>query len=187
MRIFLKKYFQQQGIVPLFAGPCLLLWALYLLCHYLFQTNYFSWLNSFNLLMHEAGHILFYPLGRSMGILGGSLLQIIVPAIFVVYFLKNWQWMGVGFALIWLADNLFSVANYAADAQSRVLPLISRDPSTHDWFNLLNRWGILKYDYLVAGIVRLLAVVVMLTAILVVSVPLWHFIRHKQRTAQDRL
>ncbi len=39
-----------------------------------------SFLHLINLPFHEAGHILFIPLGRFMTVLGGSLFQVIVPA-----------------------------------------------------------------------------------------------------------
>ncbi|MFB6272552.1 MAG: hypothetical protein ABEL51_06630 [Salinibacter sp.] len=34
----------------------------------------------------------------------------------------------------------------AADAQERALPLITNDPSTHDWWMLLRGAGLLPYD-----------------------------------------
>ncbi|MFN2493443.1 MAG: hypothetical protein ABR501_11240 [Pyrinomonadaceae bacterium] len=38
-----------------------------------------------NLLIHEAGHLFFRPLGEFMMIAGGSLFQVIMPALFVGY------------------------------------------------------------------------------------------------------
>jgi len=40
-----------------------------------------------NLVFHEAGHVIFIPLGRFMTILGGSLLQVLVPLLCTVAFL----------------------------------------------------------------------------------------------------
>ena len=40
-----------------------------------------SFLHMINLPFHEAGHILFSPFGRFMTILGGSLMQLLVPAV----------------------------------------------------------------------------------------------------------
>jgi hypothetical protein len=46
-----------------------------------------SFLHRVDLVFHEAGHILFIPFGSFMSILGGSLLQILVPLIFTAAFL----------------------------------------------------------------------------------------------------
>ncbi|THJ24060.1 MAG: hypothetical protein CAF45_007060 [Nitrospira sp. CG24E] len=53
------------------------------------ETNYTgeSFLHLINLPFHEAGHILFIPLGRFMTILGGSLGQILMPLVCLVTFL----------------------------------------------------------------------------------------------------
>ena len=37
-----------------------------------------------NLVIHEAGHLIFSPFGEFMTIAGGSLFQVIMPALFVV-------------------------------------------------------------------------------------------------------
>ena len=48
-----------------------------------------SFLHLINLPFHEAGHILFLPLGEFMTVLGGSLFQVIVPASLTVIFLTK--------------------------------------------------------------------------------------------------
>ena len=48
-----------------------------------------SFLHLPNLVFHEAGHILFIPLGRFMTVLGGSLTQVLVPLVCAGAFL--WQ------------------------------------------------------------------------------------------------
>ena len=53
------------------------------------ETNYTgeSFLHLINLPFHEAGHLLFIPLGRFMMILGGSLGQILMPLVCLATFL----------------------------------------------------------------------------------------------------
>ena len=46
-------------------------------------------LSRVNLVFHEAGHVIFSPLGQFMGTLGGSLLQVLVPSICVAAFLTR--------------------------------------------------------------------------------------------------
>jgi hypothetical protein len=50
-----------------------------------------QFLHGINLIFHEAGHILFMPFGRFMKILGGSLNQILIPAIVSSYFFFKGQ------------------------------------------------------------------------------------------------
>jgi hypothetical protein len=62
-----------------------------------FLTLYFLWiaydplagsfLDLFDLGIHETCHFVFAPLGEFMGFAGGSLFQIIMPALFVGYFI----------------------------------------------------------------------------------------------------
>ena len=40
-----------------------------------------SFLHLINLLFHEAGHIIFSPFGQFMTMLGGSLMQVLVPIV----------------------------------------------------------------------------------------------------------
>ncbi len=44
-----------------------------------------------NLVIHEAGHIIFMPFGEFMMIAGGSLFQVIMPAAFAGYFFYHKQ------------------------------------------------------------------------------------------------
>ena len=46
-------------------------------------------LDHVDLAVHEAGHVVFAPFGEFLGVAGGSLLQLIVPAAFVLYFLRT--------------------------------------------------------------------------------------------------
>ena len=60
---------------------------------YFFWCAYdpYQWhlIDGVNLVIHEAGHLIFSPLGEFMMIAGGSLFQVIMPAIFVGYFWYN--------------------------------------------------------------------------------------------------
>jgi hypothetical protein len=102
-----------------------------------------------NLIFHEAGHIIFMPFGEFMTILGGSLMQLIVPVVITYVFLMResdpyaasiWLW--------WLGQNLTDVALYISDAGARALPLIGgMSEEAHDWGNLLTILDLLQYDH----------------------------------------
>jgi hypothetical protein len=49
------------------------------------------------------------------------------------------------------------VSTYVADAQERALPLITNDPSTHDWWRLLRAADLLAYDDVIGGLFVALA------------------------------
>jgi hypothetical protein len=124
-------------------------------------------LSGIDLAIHEFGHMLFMPfgiefLGDTMMILGGSLTQVVVPLIFVFYFLRPRERMrDVHAAMVclwWTSINLLSVAIYCADARAGVLMLVNgqtgRESDGHDWNNLLGTWGVLSKDTLIAGKMR---------------------------------
>ena len=46
-----------------------------------------SFVHLINLVFHEAGHIIFSPFGEFMTILGGSLMQVLIPLICAAAFL----------------------------------------------------------------------------------------------------
>jgi hypothetical protein len=108
-----------------------------------------------DLVIHEAGHIVFIPFGDFMRVLGGSLLQCLVPLLFAGEFLRRRNPFGAAFGLWWFAQNLLDVAVYVNDARAQVLPLLGgvtgRDvPGYHDWHNLLGRLGWLEADHILA-------------------------------------
>ena len=100
-------------------------------------------LDAMNLVIHEAGHIVFMVFGKFIEILGGSLLQIIVPISFIVYFLLREDFTGTFFSIFWLGDSIINVATYMSDARVQVLPLIA-DGLIHDWNWLFTEMGMLS-------------------------------------------
>jgi hypothetical protein len=90
-----------------------------------------------NLIFHEAGHVLFSPFGRFIYTLGGSLMQILVPAGICGYFFYTKQRYASAIALCWAGENFWDVSIYIKDAQERILPLLGGEISYHDWHYLL--------------------------------------------------
>jgi hypothetical protein len=115
-------------------------------------------LDDVDLAIHEAGHFIFAPFGDHLSVLGGSLLQVLVPLIFVVYFWRSRQTFAGAITLSWVALNLVSVARYIGDARGRDLPLLGGENALHDWWYLLTEWDLLKQDHEIARTVRLLGI-----------------------------
>ncbi len=106
-----------------------------------------------NLIFHEAGHIFFAILGQFMGVLGGSLFQILLPACLVVYFWRTRQRFAAAVTACWTGQNFWDVSIYVKDAQSLVLPLLGGDNGFHDWNFLLDELGWLAQDQQVGSFI----------------------------------
>lgn len=102
-------------------------------------------IDSFNLLVHETGHLVFVPFGELLTTLGGSLFQIIVPAVFVGYFVTRSDYFSAALTTFWVGINVINVSVYARDAIVMQLPLITGDNLGHDWHNALSMMGLLRH------------------------------------------
>ena len=122
--------------------------AVLVLYAFVFSDDMGGPLHSINLAIHETGHFVFMPFGETMGFLGGSLFQVLLPAVFVGYFLKEQDAFGAAVALWWVGLNFWDVAPYIADAQAQMLPLVGG--GEHDWAYLLGEWGLLRKDAAIA-------------------------------------
>ena len=138
--------------------------AVYVAWLVLFYRYHF--LDGVNLLIHEAGHVIFAPLGAMMGILGGTLLQLAFPIAFVVYFARRQQQLEAGLMTVWSAESLMYTAEYMADARRQELPLIGGH--LHDWNYLLDRFGLLDMAEGIAATIHFLASLAAVLAVYVV-------------------
>jgi hypothetical protein len=138
----------------------------------LLRTPFGGLMNSFmhlvNLPFHEAGHILFSPLGDFMTVLGGSLLQVLVPAICAVAFLfKQEDPFGASICLWWTGESLIDLAPYIDDARSLQLMLLggpADEVEGHDWEAILTDLGWLHLDHSIANLVYYTGAIVMIGA-----------------------
>ena len=116
-----------------------------------------SFLHDVNLVFHEAGHVLFIPLGRFMSVLGGSLGQLLMPAVVTaVFLLRHANAFGAAVGLWWLGQSAVDLSVYIADARAGKLLLLGgitgQDaPGYHDWTSILSRLGWLEHDHAIAG------------------------------------
>lgn len=106
-----------------------------------------SWhfIDSVNLVFHEAGHWIFWPFGEFMGFLGGSLNQVLIPLLIAGYFFYQQQKLSACAVLMWAGQSLINVSVYAGDAFKMQLPLLGGDSSIHDWNWLLIYLGQLRH------------------------------------------
>ena len=127
-----------------------------------------SFLDLVDLPIHETGHLVFRLFGEFLGIAGGSLFQVIVPMVFVGYFIWRLQYYSAAIVVFWVGQSILNVWIYAADAVVMQLVLTSgftgSEGSFHDWNYLLTRTGLLGSTKLVAGIIRTLGTIVIIVA-----------------------
>lgn len=131
---------------------------------YFFWCAYdpYQWhlIDGVNLLIHEAGHLIFRLLGEFMTIAGGSLFQVIMPALFVGYFCYQRNFYSASLVLFWVGESILNVSVYAADAATLQLPLLGGEGTLHDWNYLLTNLNLLSATAQVAGLIRLLGTIV---------------------------
>ncbi|MGA2482849.1 MAG: hypothetical protein ABSF92_07015 [Candidatus Acidiferrales bacterium] len=129
----------------------LVFYALFLLYAALDQSK-FLLIDNVNLMIHEAGHLLFSWLGYTVMILGGTLGELLAPLLLAVYFWWQRHTTGLAFCAFWFFENFLYIGNYMADARARALPLIGS--GEHDWEILFNQWGLLARDTTIGGATR---------------------------------
>ncbi|MGH7620651.1 MAG: hypothetical protein ACREPM_25850 [Gemmatimonadaceae bacterium] len=122
-----------------------------------------SLIDNIDLPIHETGHLVFSPFGDVVQFLGGTLFQLIMPAAFIVYFLRRSDRHAASVALWWIAQNLWNISVYVRDARAQELPLVGG--GEHDWAYLLEHWGRLKQDQAIGHAVWKVGVVIYLVAI----------------------
>jgi hypothetical protein len=106
-----------------------------------------------NLVFHEAGHLFFMFGGELLYLLGGTIFEIAIPVICILAFARQRAHLSAAFASWWLVTALISVSRYVSDAQERSIQLITNDPTTHDWWQILSQLDLLSYDDTLGGIV----------------------------------
>jgi hypothetical protein len=133
-----------------------------------FRPNEWHLLDGVNLIAHEAGHLLFGYFGEFLGVAGGTIGQLFVPAAFTVYFFFQKSLFSSCVTLFWFGQNFINISVYVKDAQDMILPLVSVGGGgdvCHDWNYLLLRMGLLARDQLIGNTVYVLGILIMLTAI----------------------
>ena len=109
-------------------------------------------LDGANLLFHEAGHPIVGLFSQRLEPYGGTLFQLVMPAVLAVSFWRKRQALAMAVAGIWFFQNFLSIAHYMADARALQLPLVGG--GEHDWNNIFFRWNVLSYDTRIAAAVQ---------------------------------
>ena len=163
------------------------LWFAWLAVHYTRDVNYGGFLDGLNLGIHEFGHLVCMPFGKFITVLGGSLVQCLVPVISIFMFRRQGDYFAYSFSLVWLGTNLFGVARYIADARALKLDLVtpfgggdSDNDVGHDWNWILDQLGWLSQDVKIAAVARALAFPCLWLGVLWGAWIIWRMILDRQ-------
>ncbi len=133
-----------------------------------------SLIDGANLLIHEGGHFIFGYFGQYLGLWGGTLMQLLFPAMLAAHFFKRKDTFAVYVMLVWFGQNFFNIAPYIKDARARVLPLttgniydtiLGTGVTGHDWNSILGRAGLLELDQFIGNTVWFTGFMVILASV----------------------
>ena len=128
-----------------------------------------SFLHLPDLVFHEAGHLIFSPLGHFMSVLGGSLMQVLVPVVCAVAFIRQEQFFGAAICTWWAGQNLVDLAPYIADARALQLVLLGgrtgAEVEGHDWEFILTRLRMTHLDVTLGRITHAVGMIVMISSL----------------------
>jgi hypothetical protein len=126
-----------------------------------------------DLVFHEAGHVIFGVFGRFLGVLGGSLNQVLIPALCTSYFLWHRQTAAAAVTLFWTGESITDVAIYVADGRDMALPLLA-EGLVHDWNWILSELSLRNQAVPIGRAVFVIGVTVLIAALGMLLVDLWH-------------
>lgn len=128
-----------------------------------------SFLHLPDLIFHEAGHIIFSPFGQFVSVLGGSLLQVLIPVIAVAAFIRQEDPFSASIGAWWAGQNLVDLAPYIADARSLSLVLLGgrtgAEVEGHDWEFILTQLGVTHLDRQIGYTAHAIGILIMVSAL----------------------
>lgn len=148
------------------------------------ETNS-SFLHGPLLVFHEAGHVIFRPFGEFVMTLGGTLGQLLVPAILsAALLLKNRDPLGSSIGLWFVGVSLLDVAPYIYDASHPKLVLLTGttgEDGPHDWIYIFDAVGLRNQAQGLGTLVHELGAATIVVALAWGAIVLW-----KQYSARAR-
>jgi len=157
------------------ANPGLAFWGrIALICglsafylQWLKHDKYSPFLDLVNLAFHEAGHIFLGFFGEFIMTLGGTLFQLIIPAVCAVHFLRRENKLGWQLCLFWIGENFLNISIYAGDAIKQELPLVGG--GVHDWTYLLTKMDLIAHTEGTARFIFCIGSVIIFSSIYLIT------------------
>lgn len=128
-----------------------------------------SFLHLPDLVFHEAGHLIFSPLGQFMSVLGGSLTQLLIPLVCAIAFIRQEQGFGAAICVWWAGQNLVDLAPYIADARALQITLLGgrtgAEVEGHDWEFILTRLRLIHLDQTLGRVTHAVGIIIMIASL----------------------
>src|SRR5438552_6369716 len=146
----------------LLSRPALIAWLVFYALFLIYAwggRGCFLMIDNVNLIVHEAGHLLFSYLGHTLMIWGGTILQLFVPLALAAYFAYLRQPAATAFCGLFFFENFLYISVYMADARAQALPLVTvgdSDYVEHDGSDIFSSLGVLQHDLGIAAVVGFL-------------------------------
>lgn len=132
-----------------------------------------SFLHLPDLVFHEAGHIIFSPFGRFMTVLGGSLMQCLVPVIAAIAFVRQEDPFSAAICGWWAGQNLIDLAPYIADARALQLILLGghtgAEVEGHDWEFILTQLHVTHLDHQIGTTAYAIGLLIMIGSLAIAA------------------
>ncbi|HMN76661.1 MAG TPA: hypothetical protein PKC97_11390 [Burkholderiaceae bacterium] len=136
-----------------------------------------SFLHGVLVVFHEAGHVVFGIFGEWIGVLGGTLGQLLMPALLgAALLVRNRDPFGAAIGLWFVGVSLLDVAPYMYDARDPQLMLLTGttgENGPHDWIYLFSSLGWLSKAQAIGTATHRLGAVVVLLAMAWAASVLW--------------
>jgi len=125
-------------------------------------------LDGFDFAVHEAGHLIAFPLPDVGMYLAGSVAQVAFPLAMAAYFAVRRDPAATGFCAAWAGASMWDVSVYVADAPVQALAIVG---GNHDWAFVLGHYGALDRAGAIAGWIELAGGIALLVGIALCFVP----------------
>ncbi len=153
----MKKYLTIKNFLALLLTPYVI---------WLISSYDYHFIDNANFLFHEAGHIILGFFGQTIHFLGGTILQLAIPAFIVVYFLREMKIFDAAVRGIWLGESLMYTAVYIGDA--KIMSLDLAGGGIHDFNWLFTRWGLLDKAESMGSTLHIIASVIVIASLIIV-------------------
>jgi hypothetical protein len=160
---WLEQYFGEWKPISRYAGIGWFCFYVLFLVYAARDRSGFLFLDFANLAIHEVGHPFFSVFGYTIMIMGGTLMELIVPLVCGAYFFWKREISGTAFCAFWFFENFPYIGTYMADARAQELPLVGS--GDHDWGILFGQWGLLAQDQKIGGATRAIGWVGMIAVV----------------------
>jgi hypothetical protein len=124
-------------------------------------------INNSLLAFHEAGHLFLGFFGEVIGVLGGTIFQLALPLVLIIYFLLKGHFYSTSIIGMLLGASFINVSFYVKDAEVMNLDLIGG--GIHDWNYLLSKMGFLEYAVNIGNKIYWLGFVIILASLLIAT------------------